>query len=93
MIYLDVLDFLYMKERIKIFFAHCAKNKRSEELRKKNRRVTTPTQTRPFTKLSPEEKVEAYHHRDKKYRYESVKYRRLVSKLETSKACFNIREK
>ena len=56
-------------------------SKRSEEMRKLNRIITSPTRTRPFSNLNPEEKVNAYQHRDKKYRYERIKYKRLVSKL------------
>ena len=67
-------------------------SKRSDEMRKVKRTITTSTRTRPFTNLSPDEKVQAYQHCYKKYRYEWIKYKRLVSKLDTSKAYFNIRE-
>ena len=68
-------------------------SKKSEELCKRNRTIITPTRTRPFIILSPDEKIEAYQHCHRKIKYTTKKYGRLVSKLATSKACLNIREK
>ena len=50
-------------------------------LRKRKRMVACPTRARPFSNLNPKEKVDAYEQRYKKVRSVSMRYNRLVSKL------------
>ena len=66
-----------------ILCAECQSEK-SIDMRKRKRVTLTPTRSRPFDKLSPEEKVEAYDNRNKKYKSIALKYQRLVTKLSNS---------
>ena len=64
---------LHERQYKNIFCTECQFNK-SIDMRERKRVAQTPTRTRPFTKLSPDEKVHTYENRYKRYKSIARRY-------------------
>ena len=84
--------YLLRKRKYKdMFCTECQFNK-SVDMRKRKRVTQTPTRTRPFNNLSPDEKLHAYEYRNKKFKSIARKHNRLVIQLSKKENQISLKE-
>ena len=82
---------LHEKQYTNILCTKCQFNK-NIDMRKRKRVTLSPTRSRPFNKLTPDEKIHAYEIRNRKYKYINLNYQRLVTKLTNKEENFVLTE-